>query len=104
MTVHYPVPGRVGVEQTLGVGVHVPGERRPGQQREHGAQRVDDQEDGVGPLQAHRRRPALPRVYVAHDRILVGMIIIKLARVIRRMSVRSFTWLDHCSFIYTPLF
>ena len=44
----------------------MPGERHPGQQREHRPQAVDNQQDGVGPPQAHCGGPALTRVMVTH--------------------------------------
>ena len=66
---HAAAPGP-GVQQTLGVGVHMPGERHPGQQREHRAQAVHDQQDGVGPPQAHCRGPALSRVMVTHAGVI----------------------------------
>ena len=53
------VPVAVGEEETLGERVDVPGEGSPGQETEDRRQDVDDQEDHVGPLQTHVRRPRL---------------------------------------------
>ena len=44
-------------EETLRERVHMPGEGCSGQETEDRRQDVDDQEDHVGPLQAHVRRP-----------------------------------------------
>ena len=44
----------------------MPGERHPGQQREHRPQAVHDEQDGVGPPQTHCRGAAIIRVSVAH--------------------------------------
>ena len=57
MTIDNFVPLSVGVQQTLRVGVHMPGEGSSGQETEDRRQDVHDQEDHVGPLQAHVRRP-----------------------------------------------